>query len=137
MKNNAANLTIPAANLDPRNIDSLVIVEIGGGTMVGTLEAYSKLPDGKLVNLKLRGCEAVNIEAHRMIGLARSSDYNTRIARSLSMQETLTDVLTTLNKAVAIVSEISNATHDIADAVDVPDSPAELAAVTPLVMASA
>lgn len=138
-KNNATpgTLLIPAGNLQPRNMDSVVKIAVGGGYIVGILESYGVMPDGKNMNLKLRGCEAVDVPSRMEIELSRSSDYNARIAQSLTVQELLGSILASVNKALTIATDTSDAIHDIADILEVPESPAELASVTPLVMASA
>lgn len=142
MNNNSktpSTLTIPAGNLQPRNIESVVKLTVGGGIMVGVLESYSVMPDGKTMDLKLRGCEAVSVPSRMELELSRSSDYNARVAQSMSVQELLHSVLANTTKALAVAKETDAAIHDIADLLDtdVPDSPAGLSAVTPLVMAAA
>lgn len=135
----ASSLTIPAGNLQPRNLDSVITIAVGGGVMVGFLESYSIMPDGKSMDLKLKGCETVSVPTRLEIELARSSDYNMRVASSLTQGELLTELLAATNKMLAVAKESDDALHDIADALDtdVPDTPAALSAVTPLTLAAA
>ena len=130
-------LQIPAGNLQPRNLDSVVKISVDGGFVVGTLESYSVMPDGASMNLKLRGCEAVDISSRTTIELSRTSDYNARTAQSMTVQELLSSILNSTNKTLALADDTSNAIHDIADLLETPDSPAQLIPVTPLALAAA
>jgi len=138
MKNPAPNLTILAGNLDPRNVDSIVSIDTDDGLLVGTIETYVIDHGDGLTTVHLRGGTSVAIPSSQSIGLSRSSDYNSRIARSLTIQEIVTELLSTAKKSLAMGKGISDAVHDIADAID--DSPSTqrtMTAVTPLALATA
>lgn len=90
---------------------------------MGILETYSIMPDGAHVNIKIRGAEAILAPSSMTIELSRSSDFNSRIARSLAIEGVLAQVLENLN-------EMSKAVHDIADTVD-PEVPDNIASLTP------
>lgn len=135
--NSTPHLAITAGQLQPRNIDSIVTVRVLGSTIVGTLESYSVMPDGKNMNLRLRGTEAVLVPSSMVIELSRSSDYTSRIARSLSLNESIDELLLTVRTMLKLTESINDATHDIADVVDVPDDASSIAPITPLIMATA
>ncbi|MGO2778238.1 hypothetical protein [Glutamicibacter arilaitensis] len=129
---NSASMTIRAGSLQRRNIGSIVEIPMGdAGVVVGTLEAYSKHPDGKSVDVMIAGVEAVLLDAEKQVIMCRTSEYNANIAMSKTMQDLVSALIGHSVKGNTFLSNLMDATLDIADTLD-PEGAAVAAPATPL-----